>query len=285
MRKGYVYLVLAALSYASMSVLIKALSTDFGPFWQTFLRLIVSALLTLLLVIYTRQPFKLRQRSDYPIIAVMGIIGYGLQIMLFTASLYRNTIGNTLFIFSAYPILAAVLAHFILKERVNRRLGVALVLLLCVLFLLFDPTHVTGYLLGNTYALGACLSFAIYVICSRILAKRGNTAGTITLWSVGLAVITSGVAAVSLEQPVFHWSLSAIVYLSVFGLLNAAAFNFVNKGFATVNAGIGTMVLLLEPLIGSILGLVLFHEIPTITFGIGAIIMVAAVYIASFKLD
>jgi drug/metabolite transporter (DMT)-like permease len=285
MRKGYVYLVLAALSYASMSVLIKALSTDFGPFWQTFLRLIVSAVLTLLLVVYTKQSFKLRRRSDYPLIAVMGIIGYGLQIMLFTASLYHNTIGNTLFIFSAYPILAAVLAHFILKERVNRRLGVALVLLLCVLFLLFDPAHVTGYLLGNTYALGACLCFAVYVICSRILAKRGNTAGTITLWSVSLAVVTSGLAAAAFEKAVFVWSPSAIAYLLIFGLLNAAAFNFVNRGFATVNAGIGTMILLLEPLIGSLLGLVLFHEIPTVTFAIGAVIMVAAVYIASFKLD
>jgi drug/metabolite transporter (DMT)-like permease len=285
MKRGHLYLVLAALCYASMSVLIKTLSVDFGPFWQTFLRLIVSALITLLLVKFTKKPFRLKQKNDYALIALMGVVGYGIHIMLFTLSLYHNTIGNTLFVFSAYPIFAAVLAHFILKERVTKRLGVALVLLSCVLFLLFDPNHLTAYLLGNTYALLACLTFAIYIICSRILTKRGNPAETVTLWSVVLAALTSGVAAIGFEPLSLAFRPLSIVYLVLFGLLNAGAFNLVNKGFATVNAGVGTMILLLEPMIGSFLGLVIFHEIPTLTFILGAIIMITAIYTATFKLD
>jgi drug/metabolite transporter (DMT)-like permease len=205
--------------------------------------------------------------------------------LLFTLSLYHNTIGNTLFVFSAYPIVAALLAHFILKEKITKRLGTALVLLFCVLFLLFDPNHLATYLLGNVYALLACISFAIYIICSRILTKRGNAPETVTLWSVGLAAATSGTIAVGFEPFAFSLQPLAIFYLLLFGLLNAAAFNLVNKGFATVNAGVGTMILLLEPILGSFAGLLIFHEIPTITFVLGAIIMITAMYVATFKLD
>src|SRR5258708_6582691 len=192
MKKGYVYLVLAALSYASMSSLIKILSADFGPFWQTFLRLIVAAALTALFVFFSKKPFTLKNKTDYLILLPMGVVGYGFQIMFFTLSLYHTTIGNTLFIFSCYPILTAVLAHFFLKEKLTRRVVVALVLLFFVLFLLFYPNNITVHLLGNIYALIACFTFALYIMCSRILSKRGNSPETITLLIAGLAVFTTG---------------------------------------------------------------------------------------------
>ncbi len=285
MKRGYIYLVLAACCYASMGVLIRALIVDFGPFWQTFLRLIVSTLITLLIVVIAKKSFVLKHTSDYFIMLFMGIVGYGFQIMLFTLSLYHNTIGNTLFIFSAYPIFTAFLAYFILKEKITKRLIIASMLLSCVLLLLFDPNNLMKYFLGNTYALLACLTFAAYVICSRILTKRGNSPETVTLWSVALAAITSGTAAIGFETFSFDFQPISLFYLLVFGLLNAGAFNLINKGFATVNAGVGTMVLLLEPLIGSLLGLLIFHEIPSVIFMIGAVIMIITIYIATFKLE
>lgn len=283
--KGYILLTLAALCYASMSLLIRTLSVDFGPYWQTFLRLVVSMILTAGLVLLRRKSLKLAQRSDYALMLPMGVVGYGAQILLFTLSLYHDTIGNTLFVFSAYPLFAALLAHFFLGERLTRRLGVAMVLLVCVLFLLFDPNNLTRYLTGNMYALLACLCFALYILCSRLLSRHGNAPETTTLWSVTLAALTSGAAAIGVDHTHVALHPRGALYLILFGVLNAAAFNLVNAGFRTVDAGVGTMILLLEPLIGSILGLIVFHEIPTLTFCLGAVIMVTAVYIATFVLD
>lgn len=285
MNRGYAYLVLAALSYASMGALIKALSVSFEPFWQTFLRLGVSFAITFGLVLLTKKSLWLKHRRDYLLMLFMGVVGYGLQIMLFTLSLYHTTIGNAIFVFSSYPIITALVAHFVLKERITRRLRVAMILLACVLYLLFDPHDIGKYLLGNSFALAAGTTFAFYIICSRILSKRGNAPETITLWSVGLAVLTSGLAAAVFEQPPASIDGKAVLCLLVFGVLNAAAFNLVNKGFVTVQAGVGTMILLLEPVIASLLGLALFREIPTSTFIIGAIVMIIAIYIETFRLD
>lgn len=285
MNKGYTYLIFAALSYASMGALIKLLSFDSGALLQTFLRLIVACMLTFLLVIVTKKPFLLKNKSDYLLMFFMGTVGYALQIILFTMALYYNTISNTLFIFSSYPIIAALMAYVFLKENITKRLRVAFVLLGCSLFLLFNLTGVAETLLGNLLAFFACVTTAFYIIGSRILSKRGNAAETITLWSISIGVITSGIAAGIFEGFTMPHEPSSYLILAIFGLLNAAAFTFINKGFATVKAGIGTMILLLEPVLGSFLGLVFFNEFPTTTFLIGAVVMLTAIYIATFKLD
>src|SRR5882724_4124933 len=147
MKKGYIYLILAAFSYASMGVLVKVLSIDTGPYLQTFLRLIVSALLTSLIVLWRKKPFLLQNPKDYILIFFMGTIGYGLQIIFYSLALYHNTISNTLFVSSGYPIITAILAHYVLKERLTRQTFVGFALLLIALFLLFDPTNLQKYLL------------------------------------------------------------------------------------------------------------------------------------------
>jgi drug/metabolite transporter (DMT)-like permease len=284
MKKGYFFLLIASLSYASMGVLVKAISIDTGPYLQTFLRLSVSVLLTALLVVVRKKPFLLKNKADYVLMLFMGVVGYGLQIILFTLAIYHTTIGNTLFLMSGYPIVTALLAYFFLKEQITKRLIISFFLLCIALFLIFQPGGLGTSLIGNLYALGVCLTFSLYVICSRIMSKRGNAAETMTLWSVGLAVVTSGIAAGTFEQITVSLSATTIFFLILFGILNATAFNFVNKGFATVSAGVGTMILMSEPIIGSFLGFVFFREIPTLLFVGGAVLLLVSVVVATFKL-
>ena len=72
----------------------------------------------------------------------------------------------------------------------------------------------------------------------------------------------------------------AISTRSVFGFLNVFAFMSINKGFATIQANVGTMILMIEPIIGSLLGFFFFQEIPSITFLIGASLLLTAVCVA-----
>jgi len=284
MKKGYFYLLLASLSYASMGALVKAISVDTGPFLQTFLRLIVAAVLIVLLVTLRKKPLLLKNPSDYLLILFMGTVGYGLQIIFFTLAIYHTTISNTLFLMSGYPIVTALLAHFFLKEKITKQLLVSLGILLLALFLIFQPSYLGTSSLGNLYALGTCLTFSLYIIMSRIMSKRGNSAETITLWSVAIAVITSGLAAGTWEHITLNLPTQTLLFLGIFGVLNAAAFTFVNKGFATVKASVGTMILMSEPVIGSLLGLFLFKEIPGLIFIIGATLLLLSVYISVRKL-
>lgn len=285
MNKGYLYLLLASFSYASMGVLVKAISIDTGPYLQTFLRLIVAALLTAGLVAIRKKPFILKNKSDYPLMLLMGIFGYGLQIILFTLAIYNTTIGNALFLMSGYPIIAALLAYLFLKEKISKNLLIAFVIMCVSLFIMFQPGGAGTSLLGNIYAVGVSFTFSFYIMWSKMLSKRGNSAETITLWSVSIAVLVSGIAAGFFETITLSLSTQSLVFLIAFGILNASAFNFVNKGFALVTAGIGTMILMSEPIIGSVLALIFFQEIPTLIFLIGAALMIFSVAIAVRKVD
>jgi|GEM_PF-5682002 len=280
MNRGYLFLSLAAVSYASMGVLVRAISIDTGPYLQTFLRLTVSFILTALLVKLRNKPFLLKKHSDYLLMLFMGIVGYGFQIILFTLAIYHTTIGNTLFLMSGYPIVTALLAYFFLKEKITKRLITSFIILCLALFLIFQPSGLGTSFIGNLYAVGVCLTFSLYVILSRIMSKRGNSAETLTLWSVALAVFTSGIAAGTFEHITVSLAPLTICFLILFGVLNAAAFNFVNKGFATVAVGAGTMILMSEPIIGSFLGFIFFGEIPSFIFLIGAVTLLVSVTIA-----
>lgn len=283
MSKGYLYLLLASFCYASMGILVKMISVDTGPYLQTFLRLIVAALLTAGLVAIRKKPFLLKNNSDYPLMLLMGSIGYGLQIILFTLAIYHTTIGNTLFLMSIYPITSALLAYLLLKEQINRNLFIAFSIMCVSLFLLFQPGGLGTSLLGNLYAIGVGITFSFYVIWSRMLSKRGNAAETITLWSIIIGVVVSGIAAATFETITLALSTQSLIFLIAFGILNAAAFTFINKGFAIVAAGIGTMILMSEPIIGSILALLFFQEIPTLLFLIGAGLLILSVTLAVKK--
>ena len=283
MKKGYIYLLLAAASYASMGLLVRAISIDTGPFLQTFLRLIVASLVLAGFVWARKKPLALKHPEDYPMIMLMGSIGYALQIILFTLAIYHTTIGNTIFLLSSYPIITALLAYFFLKEKITKNTLIGFGLLLIALALIFQPGGVGTSLIGNLYALGTGVTFSLYILWSRILSKRGNSPETITLWSVCIAVLVSGMTAGAFETITLALSWHTDLFLIFFGILNALAFTFVNKGFALVKAATGTVILMSEPVIGSILGLIFFQEIPTVLFLLGAGLLLAAVAIAVKK--
>lgn len=285
MKKGYFYLVLAALCYASMGALVRVLSTDLPALTQLFLRLLFSGFLTLLLLLITKNKFKLKRKVDYLLIIPMGIVGYGLELSFYTLSFYFTSIGNALFIFSAYPIFATIFGAIFLKEKISKKLLVGLALLSAALLLIFNPNNLAHGFLGNIFALLNAVCFAIYVIFSRVLSKHGNSSITITFWTVILAIFTSGIGALVFEKPVTHISMSTLTILLIFGALNFLGYNLVNKGFATVKASVGTMLLSLEAIIGAVIGAVFFKEFPSVIFLIGAIEVLLAIYIVSFKLD
>lgn len=285
MQKGYVYLIGAALCYASMGALVRVLSVSLPPFTQIFLRLIFSALLTFLLVLFTKSGFRLKRKIDYLLIIPMGIVGYGLELSFYTLSFYFTTIGNALFIFSAYPILATIFAALFLKEKISKKFIVGLILLSGALLLIFNPNDLTHGLLGNIFALLNAFCFAIYVIFSRVLSRHGNKAITITFWTVMFAMLTNGFGSLFFEKPNLHLQLSVVGILLIFGFLNFLGYNLVNKGFATVKASIGTMLLSLEAILGAIIGVIFFHEFPSLLFIIGALEVLLAIYIVSFRLQ
>jgi drug/metabolite transporter (DMT)-like permease len=130
----------------------------------------------LVLALTRRESLRLRRR-ELPYLIVFGIAGVGLVQWLYFVSIGRLPIGIALLIEYIAPILIAIWARAVFKERIRRRIWAALVLAvvgLAVVVEVWSGVSLDG--LGVTAALAAALAYAVYVLMAERAVKRRDPA-------------------------------------------------------------------------------------------------------------
>lgn len=267
MNKGIFYLILASIGYALMGVFIRLINPEIPPFTQNFLRYILTVLLSLLFVYKNKHTLKPKNIFDFCLLISIGIIGYTLNTIFFTFSILYTTLATTLFLFSTNIIFTSFLSALILKEKITTKQLIAIALSLAGSLFLFKPDISSLNFYGALFALLASVSVSIYYVGRRKLKKYPST--VIMAYSTISGLITMGIASLVLETSFYSsntnfniGNISSFIWIVtiVYALDNFLAWVFVNKGFQLVPAGIGSVILLLEPILGTLLGLLLYQE-------------------------
>lgn len=128
------------------------------------------AALALGLVLLLTQPWRLRVRRDELLfLAAFGLFGLAVVQWLYFFAIHRLEIGIALLIQYLAPVLIALWARFVGKEKVRRRIWVALILALAGLSLVVELWQgVSVDTLGTLAALGSAVAFSLYIL----LAER-----------------------------------------------------------------------------------------------------------------
>ena len=87
--------------------------------------------------------------------------------ILFILALIETTVANVVFILSLSPFFGALFAWLALGEPVGRATLAAMALSLVGVGFMFGDGLVAGTVLGNWYALGACLSYSLALVAMR----------------------------------------------------------------------------------------------------------------------
>jgi drug/metabolite transporter (DMT)-like permease len=161
------------------------------------------AALALGIALLITQPWRLRLRpGELRFLIAFGILGLALVQWLYFFAIHRLEIGIALLIQYLAPVLIALWARFVAKERVRRRIWVALILALAGLSLVVELWQ--GFsldALGTVAALGASVAFALYIL----LAEHAvGLRDPVSLLCLGFAVAAAFWAVV---QP--WWSFPA----------------------------------------------------------------------------
>jgi drug/metabolite transporter (DMT)-like permease len=161
------------------------------------------AALALGIALLITQPWRLRLRpGEVRFLIAFGILGLALVQWLYFFAIHRLEIGIALLIQYLAPVLIALWARFVAKERVRRRIWVALILSLAGLSLVVELWQ--GFsldALGTVAALGASVAFALYIL----LAEHAvGLRDPVSLLCLGFAVAAAFWAVV---QP--WWSFPA----------------------------------------------------------------------------
>lgn len=218
-----VLIIIVFIVWGTMHPPLKILSDELPPLLMNFLRFSLALLvLTPFVLLQKKVPVK----NDLFKIAVLGVIGIALYGFLVVAGLHRSTAINSSILLNSHPIIAAVVAPFLFKEKLHGR-GVFGIILgfFGVILVVTNGLYLKGilderYLQGNLLLFLSTVCLAVYAICSKFFVPRyGSLVTTFYAVLAGTTVLlisslTSGdLAQISLLS---HKHILLIVYLAIF---------------------------------------------------------------------
>lgn len=185
------------------------------------------------------------------------------------------------------PVFVTLLSALLFKEKVTKRTVLALVLALA------GCTLVSGIGSGgNLSPFGLFLGvlsgfiFALYSIFSRFAINRGYSAWTITFYSFLLCSLVgaffcdwSSIAVVVTEPMHWPWALGL-------GIISGfAPYVLYSLSLERLSGSVASVLITVDPVVATIVSIVLFHEPFGFTAVIGIILVLGAVVLLSTKKD
>lgn len=282
-KKGIVFAILAAALYAINAPFSKILLNDMPPkLMAGFLYL--GAGLGMLVIVGTRklvkQPTKEVRvsRSSLPYIIAMIVLDITAPICLLTG-LKSTTAANASLLNNFEIVATACIALLVFKEAIHLRLwlGIGFVTLACLL-LSFDHICSLHFSMGSLFVLLACVCWGFENNCTKKLSSydplqivllKGIFSG---LGSLLLGVM-SGEGFPSLTFILFALLLGFIAYgLSIYTYIYAQRY---------IGAARTSAYYAIAPFIGTLFSLVLFRELPKVTFYVALAFMGIGAWLSS----
>ncbi len=195
------------------------------------------------------------------------------------SSLAYTSVAASTVLVTTHPVLVAVSSALILKEHIRRRSFFFMVGAVAAAFALaISGGSVEGSVLGNGLALAGSASFAGYVIIGRYVRRKlaavTYTFAVYLVAAVSLAVVV-GIAGLSFgPYPAREFLLFAALAF-VCTLLGHSIFSWALRH---VKAGIVSTSILGEPVIATVLALIVFDEVPSLVTVVAGAVILTCIY-------
>ena len=188
--RGYLYLVVAAALFALNGTVSKViLASGMTAMRLTELRC-AGAAVGLVLVLLVVAPSRLRvSRSELPLLAAYGVAGVALTQCFYFVAIARMPVSIALLLEYTAPLMVALWARFVLKERVRNRVWAALGLSLVGLSLVaevWQGSTLDGF--GVVAAMVAAVALAIYYLLGEHSTSHRDPLST-TFWAFVFATL------------------------------------------------------------------------------------------------
>lgn len=238
------------------------------------------------LLIFDRESLKIKLKDAW------CFIGTGIISLLFFSICYFSALNHTslsvasILVYTA-PVFVMFMSLFLCKEKLNiqKVLGLILAFAGCVLVSGIggdSPTSMIGILLG----LGSGFFYALYSIFGRYAINRGYGAWTMTFYTflfctIGCAFLSDWKlisSAVTADVNILFW---------IFGLGFVTAFlPYVLYSYALENmeSSKASILASVEPVVGTLCGVLIFHESITVLGVAGIILVLLAIVVLNIKL-
>jgi drug/metabolite transporter (DMT)-like permease len=208
-RAGLAWLAVVVCAWGLTWPVNKVILASVPPLWTVAIRCAIGAV-TMAVIGLAAGRLALPPRADAPVlvgIALLHMVGFGL---LGSVGLQLAPLGRAVLLAYTTPLWVAPGASLFLGEPLTARRAIGVVMGLAGLAVLFNPLALDwsarGMVLGHLAVLGGALLWAASILQLRGHAWRSTPLDVIP-WSLGLAALINGLAALAVEGvPRVAWS-------------------------------------------------------------------------------
>ena len=252
---------------------------------MTFYRMLFASAIIVPLALWRcrKELFSLGGRDL--LMSVLSGIVFAVHIAAFFESLNHVSIASCLVLTDTAVFFVALFMMLFFKESVSRK-GWGIMALTfggCVLIAVSDMSGEMG-LVGDLLALVSSVLFAVYAMVGRRVRGRVSTLCYTSVLYVSAAV-TSLIIVLASGDSGYMFSDTDDILLGIGLAVCCTIFGHTvyNWGLRYEKAAFVAITTLLEPVFGSVLGLMIFGEVPGILVILGSVVVLLGVYL--FSLD
>ncbi len=220
-----------------------------------------------------------RPKFDFSPMQIGAALMYTGTVLLFVIANKMTTSANAILLQYTAPIYAAILGFIFLREKVNIRDVVAIIVILGGMCLFFVDDLNSGGLLGNIFAILSGICFAAQAIFMK-LQKTSSPAASIILGNIITFAVSIPFLFAKVPSPK---DISILAIMGIFQLGLA----YVLYSFAVTKLSALDMVLIpiIEPILNPIWVVIFTGEVPGTMAIIGGVIVIGAVVAKSLTGD
>ena len=283
-------LILANVLWACSYVAAKYVLRDISANMMNALRMIISAMVLLPLLIVLRKDLSLTRR-DLPQLAVLAIIGIVLAKTFEFWGLAFSTASDVALLITSESIFTAVLSWLLLRERFKILTVFALLLGMFGVYLIVERSLVPNIpsgggalrILGDVLVIVGLVCEAFYTVRGKSLLVKHPPLLITAAAIVGSAIVWIPIAGGEVLYSGWHpLSLTAWLGLGWLAIMSTVvAYLAWFKGLEKVDGSAAASTLFVQPLLGTVLAIVLLNDQILPTTIIGGLLIVISVYLIS----
>lgn len=269
----------------------RVIGDQISSFNLGLIRCVFAAGILLIIGAFTgmRKPFSIKDCGWF---LISGATGYSVYFIFFNLGLETLSSSEGSIICATVPIMTSIAVYRLYKERINGIGWITIVTAFAGVVLLLFWNNIFGagseafsIDIGILWMFLCALVFAAYNVLNRMLTEKGYTAMEIATWSAVFGAIEMlGFLPGTIHEVAAATAGAnmAAVYLGVFP--SALAYYLWSKSISlTERTSEVTNYLFINPLIATIIALILLREVPDTGTFVGGIVIIISVIIFSLK--
>ena len=238
-----------------------------------FMRYFVASIALLVIMVVRKE--ELPKKEDISLFVGGGLFGFSVYIIAFNTAADMLPSGMCSFIVTTSPIFTVLFAKIFLNEQMEIGGKVSLVIQMIGIGILTLKKGENIDSEGVLIMLGAAISLAVYNLIQRKLVQKGYRPIQITSYCICIGTLCMSFSIPGIVEKSSYFTLKdlgAVLYLGV--VASSIAYYFWAKAMSlTIKTSSVSNFMFLIPFLTSIIGAIVFDEIPGVEMYVGGSVL------------